>query len=257
MRVAIERRDPIANTVDIWLANLGDGMQVRVVDGTYWVGMPLWSSAGDRILFTDWTGTYSIKVVRDENVQKLATATDFGGWPMGWSSDGGYIIFGVNDARTLNDVWYLPVADGTVALPYLRSPNSERDPALSPDGRWMAYASDESNEFEIYIESFPERGNKERISLAGGRRPGWGRAGRELYYIGGNGMFIAAPVSVGSSGLEVTERQPLFRAPRLILEDRLQYQVLGGGERFLFNEVAQTVPRFVTVINHWTSLVEQ
>ena len=68
-------------------------------------------------------------------------------------------------------------------------------------------------------------------------------------------MFIGVTVSLGPSGLEVTDRQPLFLAPRLIRESRQQYQVLDDGERFIFNEIAETVPRRMTYIDNWLSLV--
>ena len=143
-------------------------------------------------------------------------------------------------------------------MPYLNSPSNELQPQLSPDGKWIAYVSDESNEFEIYVESFPERGSKNRISTAGGLGPTWGRAGRELYYVSGDGMLLAATVSLGASGLEVTDRRSLFQAPRLRLPvGPHHYQVLDDGERFVFNELTETRTRSVTVIKNWMSLVEQ
>ena len=106
-RVAIERRDSGANTVDIWLADLLDGIQTRFGDGDPWVGMPLWSPAGDRILFTDWTGSYTLKNVRTGDVQTVATGAGNGGWPMDWSSDGQHVVFQHTDFQTLNDIWVL------------------------------------------------------------------------------------------------------------------------------------------------------
>ena len=70
-RVAFERRDPTANTVDVWVADLTDGVEVRIANGNPWAGTPLWSPDSERILFTDWTGDYSIRETRTDEIQKV------------------------------------------------------------------------------------------------------------------------------------------------------------------------------------------
>ena len=254
-RVAYERRDPMDNTVDIWIADLVEGVELRFRTGRPWTGMPLWDPDGERLLSTSWTGRYAITDVRTGDEKMVAVGANRGGWPMDWSSDGNYVVFQEVEFDTLSDIWLLSLSDGEVQ-PYLRSTNTENEPELSADGRWLAYISDESGQVEIYVESFPDHGGKTRISPSGGRRPRWGPTGRELFYIDAAGMLVVATLSVEDSQLQVTERQSLFEAPRLIREERPQYEVLGDGERFIFNEISRAQPRSMTVIPDWMSLLK-
>ena len=256
-RVVLEKRNPVANTGDIWIADLADGIPQQLVAGSPWAGTPLWSPLdGEHVLFTDWSGRYAIKDVRNDEVEYIEIEGSSGGWLADWSLDGKHIIFQDTDFTTLSDIMVLNLADGVRPTPYLNSPDHEWEPSLSPDGRWLAYSSDESSGFEVYVQAFPEGGRKNRISDSGGRQPRWRQDGEELYYISGDGMFVAATVAVGASGIEVTHLQPLFRSPRVIREDRPQYAVLDNGARFIFNEIDETVPRFMTVIKNWKSLLD-
>ena len=256
-RVALEKRSPVANTWDIWIADLADGIPQQLVAGSPWAGTPLWSPLdGEHVLFTDWSGRYSIKDVRNDEVQYIEIEGSSGGWLADWSLDEKHIIFQDTDFTTLSDIMVFSPADGGRPTPYLNSPDYEWEPNLSTDGRWLAYSSDESGGFEVYVQAFPEGGRKKRISDSGGRQPRWRQDGKELYYISGDGSFVAATVAAGASGVEVTNLQPLFRAPRVIREDRPQYAVLDNGARFIFNEIDETVPRFMTVIKNWKSLLD-
>jgi Tol biopolymer transport system component len=132
---------------------------------------------------------------------------------------------------------------------------------VSSDGRWIAYSSDESGEFEVYVQSVPELGRKVRVSPDGGTKPFWREDGRELFYIRPeDGALMAAKVSPGDSGLTISTPQKLFQAPELeyMASGRKQYAVLDNGERFIFNEVADVpVSRTIHVIRNWQSLVEE
>ena len=256
-RVALEKRNPVANTMDIWIADLADGIPQRLAAGSPGIGTPLWSPLdGEHVLFTDWSGRYSIKNVKNDEVQYIEIEGSTGGWLADWSSDGEHVIFQDNDLKTLSDIMVFSLADGGRPAVYLNSRDSEWEPNLSPDGRWLAYSSDESSDFEVYVQAFPEGGGKKRISGSGGRQPRWRRDGKELYYISGDGMFVGATLTAGASGIEVADLQPLFKAPRLLRVNRPQYAVLDNGARFIFNEIDETVPRFMTVIKNWKSLLD-
>ena len=103
------------------------------------------------------------------------------------------------DITTLSDIWILDLPTGD-AEPYLNSASYEWEPQVSPNGRWLAYVSDESNQHVVYVQSFPKSGDKRRISVDGARRPRWRADGEELYYVGSDGMFVAATLVEQPSG---------------------------------------------------------
>ena len=100
------------------------------------------------------------------------------------------------NGKTNFDIWTLPMNGDHKAVPYLRGPSVERGGRLSPDGRWMAYYSNETGQDEVYVQSFPELGHKVRVSANGGQYPRWVEAGRALRY-GNSGAVVTVPVTVG------------------------------------------------------------
>ena len=113
--------------------------------------------------------------------EDLLSGTDMGGvYPHAWTPDESTLVFRVNDGSD-NDLYTLDVATSTVE-PYLQGVWAELAASLSPGGRWLAYASDESGEYEIYVRSFPEPGARFQVSAEGGYEPVWAPDGRTLYY---------------------------------------------------------------------------
>jgi len=130
----------------------------------------------------------------------------------------------------------LPVAGGEPTR-FLTSKGSEANGQISPDGKWVAYASDESGEWEIYVTSFPGATGKWQVSRGGGTEPRWRGDGNEIYYIGASGMLTAVPVNAQSAFATGTPT-PLFqiqgRAP-ISSTDVFTYDVAKDGKRFLVN----------------------
>ena len=108
----------------------------------------------------------------------------------------------------LRDMWVLPLAGERTPVPFLVTPFNERSPMFSPDGRWLAYVSDESGRDEVYVRSYPETGKKVPISAEGGTDPVWSKNGRELFYRSGDSL-MAAPVKTGTA-FTVSKPQKLF-----------------------------------------------
>ena len=121
-----------------------------------------------------------------------------------WSRDGKSIVYGSLDPKTQWDVWTMPsTASRTGAertpVPYLRTAFNEHQGRLSPDGRWMAYVSDESGRWEVSVGAFPTHGARGmRISTDGGLQPQWRHDGRELFYLAPDQMLMAVTVSAGA-----------------------------------------------------------
>ena len=105
-----------------------------------------------------------------------------------WTGDGRYIVFVTSNPRTMEDLWVLPMFGDRKPVPFLETPDNELQGEVSPDGRWIAYTSDESGTWEVYVQSFPAGGFKRAVSVNGGFEPHWRRsgAGNRLFYIASN-----------------------------------------------------------------------
>jgi Tol biopolymer transport system component len=130
----------------------------------------------------------------------------------------------------------------------------ENGGAFSPDGRWIAYNSDESGRYEVYIESFPTHGGKRQISPAGGAGPRWRAEGNELYYHSLDGRLMAVSVTDDGATLTTGTPTPLlaFRAAGTMTVP--SYAVTRDGQRFLLSAIVDTDPRApLSVVQNWTA----
>jgi hypothetical protein len=151
------------------------------------------------------------------------------------------------------DLWLLPLDGDRKPIPYLQSPFNEATGQFSPDGRWMAYASNESGQPQIYVQAIPASGAKSQISTAGGDQPRWRRDGKELFYVSADQKLMAVPVKTGAV-FEIGSPQPLFEIQPVYppLTGRFAYQPTADGQRFLVTAPvsgAATPP--ITVVLNW------
>src|SRR5262249_15594735 len=113
-----------------------------------------------------------------------------------WSSDGGHVLYQERNPNTNWDIWILPTSGDKKPFPFAVTRSYEGDARFSPDGKWIAYVSDESGSAEVYVQPFQNRGEKRRVSVAGGSRPAWRSDGKEFYLAGDR--VIAVPVVTGN-----------------------------------------------------------
>src|SRR5262249_48208033 len=116
-----------------------------------------------------------------------------------WSPDSQFIVYGTTNPHTRKDIWLLSVRDHRT-LPFLVTPFNEIQAQVSPDGRWLAYASDESGQWNVYVQSFPSAGNKRAVSVGEGAQPQWRRDGHELYYLSSTHQVMAVDMDFASGG---------------------------------------------------------
>lgn len=186
-----------------------------------------------------------------------------------WSQDGRFILYhtGSIGSPTSSDLWVLPMTGDPKPRALLQTAFGESDGRFSPDGRWVAYVSNESGRAEIYVMPFPEGSGKWQISAAGGTEPTWRRDGKELFYLAGT-FVMAADVDGTWAAFEVGSVRPLFEVARRVqnyngLTARGSnfgtgrvYDVAADGQRFLVNVVAEdqaAPPLPITVITNWTA----
>ena len=143
------------------------------------------------------------------------------------------------------------MGDGYEELPFLQTQFSEELGQLSPDGRFLAYVSDESGQFEVYLRSFPDGRQKQSVSINGGSQPRWRGDGEELFYVEA-ATLMAVPVSA-ETGQVLGSPQPLFSSEGLplILNDRMRYDVARDGERFVLAESIAHGSDYLRVVLNW------
>jgi serine/threonine protein kinase/Tol biopolymer transport system component len=188
-------------------------------------------------------------------------------WPSDWSRDGRYLVYTQVDPKTGPDIWVLPNPAGPAGtdqkpFAFANTPYLESQGQLSPDGRWMAYVSDESGQLEFWVRPFPTGDRKWRVSVAGGREPRWSLDGRELFYEDGYAPSRSRLVSVAVTQASVSGSPVSFGPPVPLFERRtthiqpdgnwFSYAVLPGG-RFLLHRFAATGRPTLDVLLNWQS----
>ena len=177
--------------------------------------------------------------------------------PSDWSSDGRFLALQSLVAGKRGwDIWIYSFEE-KAARPFLESAYAETAPVFSPDAGWLAYASDESGRFEVYVQPFPGPGSKSQVSTAGGWQPRWRRDGRELFYREPGGRFMAVPVTVTAGSFDAGTPQPLFEL-RPTATPGTQYDVTADGQRFIVGVPVHpegTSP--LTLVTNWPALLQR
>jgi serine/threonine protein kinase/Tol biopolymer transport system component len=252
--------DSQTSTYDLWLCDVSGGNPQRFTFDPANDFCPVWSADGSRIIWASNRGggvaNLYQKAASLAGEETLLLKPDYNKIPTDWSRDMRLIIYYVVDPKTNADVWVLPAPGSGEAAPFpaVRTEANEIAGTLSPDGQWLAYASDVSGRYEVYAQSFPDGGGKRQVSTGGGIGPHWRRDGRELFYYAGDGKLMAAPVRRGEN-LEVGESASLFefRAGTLLVTFT-PYAVTADGQRFLINAVVDKEPSApLTVVTNWTT----
>jgi len=193
-------------TLDLWLLDLERGSRSRMTFDNSSRFQIAWTPGGDRLTYADGSTasvSNTIWTVATDGSGAREPVVEAGGVkaPAGWSSDGRALVYYTLDTRTLHDIWLAP--SGGEPRPIVAGPFEERAPTVSPDGRWLAYVSDESGRDEVYLQAFPGPGAREVVSRSGGREPVWSRDGRELFFRTADSLMVAAvdsrePLSIGT-----------------------------------------------------------
>ena len=242
-RVAASRT--VQTNEDVWLMDLARGGFTRFTFDAAWDGHPLWSPDGTRVAFSSTRKTTDNLYVGRANAfnsEELLLDTPHVKTAQDWSADGRFLLFYEVDPKTGRDLWSLDVTDKERRpRVVMNTPFEETLAQFSPDGRWVAYQTDESNRFEIVVQQFPEaRGVKFPVSRDGGVAPRWRADGKELYFIAPDSSLMAVPVlKADGSTFEAGTPAALFSTRIVgggsIRANRPNYDVSKDG-RFLINQ---------------------
>ena len=226
-KLVVSRMDPQIRTRDLWLYDFASGGFSRFTFSTADETNAVWSSDGKRIAFDAFhDGVVDIyeKEIASGSEPKLLLHTNENKYIYAWAPDGSVLLFKMGTAA-----WGLPRAGGKLLGPYAMD-----TPRISPNGKWVAYASYQSGRSEVYVQSFPPAEGKWQISTMGGMEPSWRGDGKELYYANSDNLY-AMQVKTDSTVFEPGAVKPLFAVRLEKTERRTRYQVADDGRRFLVN----------------------
>ena len=256
-RVSVSILDEAGKGQDIWLYDVARGLRTRFTFGPSQAYEAIWSPDGSRIVFSsrrkgsvdlyqkDSSGAGNEETLLEDNLDK---------YPDSWSTDGKFLLYEALGSSRSTELFVLPLTGDRKPIPLLQSQfGGTDDGRISPDGRWVAYCSNESGRNEIYVTSFPSTGGKWQISTAGGYFPRWRHDGSEIFYLTPDNRLMAASVNGKGAGIEVGGVKPLF-ATRIVFAGGYQYDVSADGQRFLIDtapEQATSSP--ITVVLNWTA----
>ncbi|MGQ0541571.1 MAG: hypothetical protein ACT4O9_06955 [Blastocatellia bacterium] len=244
---------------NLWVVDLEKGTGLRLT--STFSQTPVWSPDGSRIVYNTGNGV-AVKAANGYgDAETILPRTAF---TAAWSPDGRFILFMERGVKTRMDIWALPLFGDKKEHLLLNSPFDEQTPQLSPDGRWLAYTSDETGNYEVYVKSFSADGklgpDKKLISSKGGRLPIWRRDGSELFFIASDTSMMAAAVKTGGAKFQFEAPKPLFKTRTLALEGAIfhEYDVAPDGQQFLIGTlVGDSRSPKPTLILNWPALLKK
>ncbi len=248
-RVAMDVADAKSSTVNLWVQDFKDGTSSPFTFDPAEDDDPVWSRDGNwiafrstmnadiRIYLKQLRGMSPSRIAFDLNLATTGIEQEADMVPNSWSPDDKEILCTLQPVSGGSQLVLIPASGGKMT-PFLTSGSTESDGQISPDGKWVAYSSNESGDWEIYVTSFPGASGKWQVSRGGGTEPRWRADGKQIFYIGPKAMITAVPVNTAGGAFSSGNPEPLFqtqlRAP-VSSSDLFTYDVSKDGQRFLID----------------------
>ncbi|MCP5120340.1 MAG: hypothetical protein GY953_56820, partial [bacterium] len=256
-RVAVSASE--SRNADIWIHDIERGIKTRVTSGASSETRPIWSPDGRQIVFAsnrDGRSEVFLQASDGSGSAEKVLPTWNGGqmFAMDWSRDGKHVMAVAVSRGAPVMLYFTPGGAGEPAT-FMNREFFDRSPSFSPNSRWIAYESNESGSFEVYVQRFPEGGGKTRVSVNGGERPRWRRDGGELYFVEGE-TLMAVPITLGPE-VVIGAAERLFEQPGISPQAGPQYDVSADGQRIVVVEpVGGEAVLTIRVVQNWFSEFE-
>ena len=261
-RIAIGVRDS-AGRDDQWVLDVARRTMSRLTFDTARETWPVWSPDGQQVAFgSDRSGTYQLfrKDARGAGPDQVVSVGGSNKVLNDWSPDGRYLLYSEYATDLGDNIWAWPLSGDAKPIPVVRTPFADTSGQFSPDGKWVAYMSNESGRDEIYLQTFPPSSGKWQVSTAGGRSPRWRGDGREVFYVTAtqeSQAIMAVDVRLGSAGVELGTPHRLF-STSMPLGNSYPYDVTRDGQRFVVQQLLpQSAAPPLTVILNWPALLKK
>ena len=244
---------------DIWILDLERGVRTRFTFGPEVADTPVWSPDGSRIaydLIKNGRGDLYVKDSSGAGKAELLFESDANKTPVDWSRDGRYILFDSLDpqGKTKYDIWAMPMFGDRKPFPFIHSEFEEPEAMFSPNTHWVAFESNESGNYEVYLSPFPDGGAKWQISQGGGVQPMWKRDGSAVYYLAPGGKMMEASVGEKGSAVEIGTPHQLFQTTMAEAGAfGRAYSVSPDGKKFLVEKQERGTAPPLTLVANWTA----
>jgi Tol biopolymer transport system component len=263
--VAVARAFGGSADIDLWLFDAVTGNATHLTNTAGLEGSPVWSPDGTRIAYqSQHGGKSSLRLINvDGSGDALLFESSDTVTPTSWSRTGDVLVFTRTGASGASDIWALPMSGDRTPFPVLHTSFDETSGALSPNGHWMAFTSNENGQPRIFVRAFPPPGVTYPISPGVGRIPMWRGDGKELFYLSQDTTLMAVPIDLTRGGIRPGAPQPLFvvgaPAPNAARPSAPfsptptnTYAVTADGQRFFANaRPQQPTAEPLTVIINW------
>jgi Tol biopolymer transport system component len=256
-RLGVDKTDAATGNTDVWAIELAGENAKRLTFDPAIDALPVWSPDGKKLVFT--SSRRRLFDLYEKNVdagepEKELLRQDADLYTMDWSRDGKWLLF-----ISGKDFWTLSFPEKKTQL-FMKAEGLLKNAQLSPDGKWVAYASNESGKWEIYVTSFPGANAKWQVSNGGGEQPRWRADGKELFFLSADGKMMTTPVK-GGANFDAGTPVGLFQASAremVATSEQVMYDVSRDGQRFLINtQVKNEEARPMSVVLNWQKLSKE
>jgi serine/threonine protein kinase len=257
---------------DIWVVDLARHTKTRITFGPQYSASPVWWPDGKSIVFNYGATSAGDSLYRQNadgtgSKEKLLETPGISEIPFSVSPDGRYIAYMRRDLKSSTgwDIWALPMfpnksdekSGEQKPFPVVATNFIDVTPSFSPDGKWLAYANNETGRFEVYIQPFPSGAGRWQVSTAGGATPNWRKDGKELYFFSLDQQVMAVDVQQNGASLQLGAPHALFKATT-VSGPNGPYTVSADGKKFVMNTVLpQSITEPLTLITNWPADLKQ